>query len=47
MAGPKVYVVQLKVHVFDFSLASGWVVMAWLKVYMVEHKIHMFNLILG
>jgi hypothetical protein len=32
MAGPRAYMDELKVHVFDFSFAEGWVVMTGTKV---------------
>jgi hypothetical protein len=35
------------VHVYDLSLAEGWVVVAGPKVYMVDHKMHVFELSLA
>jgi hypothetical protein len=46
MAGPKVYTAELKIHVFDLSLAQGWVVMAAPKVYMADPKVRVFEFIL-
>jgi hypothetical protein len=44
MDGCKVYMAEHKVHVFDFSLSEGWVVMAGPKVYMAEPKVTHLNL---
>jgi hypothetical protein len=38
---------ELKVHVFDFSVASCWVVMAFPKGFMSDHKVHVSDLILA
>jgi hypothetical protein len=38
MAGPMVYMAEPKVRVFDFSSASGWVVIPWLKCDTAEAK---------
>jgi hypothetical protein len=38
---------DVKVHVFDFSLAEGSVVMAGHKAFIFEHKVHVFELILA
>jgi hypothetical protein len=47
MAEPKFYMVELKVHVFNFSLAEGWAVIAGPKAFISEHKVHVSDLILA
>jgi hypothetical protein len=38
VAGPMVYMAQPKVHLFDFSSASGWVVIPGPKCYTAGPK---------
>jgi hypothetical protein len=39
--------VELKVSVFDSSLAEGWFVVAGPEAFMSDHKVHLSDLILA
>jgi hypothetical protein len=47
MADNNAYMSEHKGRVFDFSVASGWVVMAGHNAFMPEHRVNMFDLIIA
>jgi hypothetical protein len=46
MVEPKVNIAEKKVHVFDYCLDQGWVVVAGPMVYTAEPNVHVFDFIL-